>query len=456
MKNRLLSIVISAVLLMPAFSLDRARFIELNNKASEQAKQKDWKGLRESLVAVGREMPVLTPIYMLRMASVEARLGNSAEAIRWMRRYTAMGLKYDVAQDDDLKPLLADAAFAPVAEEMNEGTKAIQKAEAVCTLPLPDLMPEDVAFDQAAGTFVVSSIQHHTLYRVKLPKAGEGECGLQEIRLEDQARRWPVLAVSSDATRNLLWMTACAMPGFTGFPKDDEGKAALFAVDGASGKVVRRFDLRSRGPGVLGDMTVTPDGTVYVSDSIGGGVYRVQGNLKTAELEKIAGDFFSPQTPALASDGKRLFVADYAMGIGVVDLTRPNPPGQLNYLAHPESIAVTGLDGLYLAGDTLIGIQNGVEPPRIMRYHLNPAQTEITSGEVVEQSTDRLGEPTHVTGLSGWFYVTANVGWNKIDDRGQLKPGEHFSSPLLLRFSEPSRSQQGSGRRPKPRTRRPY
>src|SRR5215472_14277883 len=127
MKNRLLSIVISAVLLIPAFSLDRARFIELNNKASEQAKQKDWKGLRESLVAVGREMPVLTPIYMLRMASVEARLGNNAEAIRWMRRYTAMGLKYDVAQDDDLKPLLADAAFAPVAEEMNEGTKAIQK-----------------------------------------------------------------------------------------------------------------------------------------------------------------------------------------------------------------------------------------------------------------------------------------------------------------------------------------
>jgi hypothetical protein len=73
-----------------------------------------------------------------------------------------------------------------------------------------------------------------------------------------------------------------------------------------------------------------------------------------------------------------------------------------------------------------------------MRFHLNATQTEITSGEVVEQASERLGDPTHVIGLSGWFYVTANVGWNKIDDHGQLKAGEHFTAPLLLRFHEPS------------------
>jgi hypothetical protein len=122
------------------------------------------------------------------------------------------------------------------------------------------------------------------------------------------------------------------------------------------------------------------------------------------------------------------------MGIAVVDLTGKNPPGQLTYLPHPESVAVTGLDGLHLAGDSLIGIQNGTEPERIVRYHLNPAQTAITSAEVVEQSTERLGDPTHVTGLNGWLYATANVGWNKIDDHGQLKAGEHFTAPVLLRF----------------------
>ncbi len=434
MRSRLLVLAMAALPATLSFPLDRAHFIALDRKAREQANHQDWKGLRETLVEMGREMPAPTPAYMLRMASVETHMGNKTVAIRWMERYAAMGLKYDVAQDDDLMPLTADPAFASVVQEMNERTKPVQKAEAVCTIPQPDLMPEDLTFDRTTGTFVVSSIQHHTLYRVTLPKAGGTECTLREITSDNQVRRWPVLAVSADATRSLLWVTASAIPGFTGFPKEDEGKAALFALDDASGKIVRRFDLASGGPGVLGDMSVADDGTVYVSDSIGGGVYRVRGDLKTAVLEKIAGDFFSPQTPVLAADGRRIFVADYSMGIGVVDLTKPNPSAQLKYLAHPETVAVTGLDGLYLSGDSLIGIQNGTDPARVMRYHLNPAQTEITSGEVVEQATERLGESTHVIGLDGWLYISANVGWNKIDDHGRLKPGERFTAPLLLRF----------------------
>ncbi len=458
MKSRLL--LVAAVIGLYAgssFPLDRAHFLELNKKGSEQAKQKDWKGLRETLIEIGREMPAPTPVYLLRMASVESHLGHNAEALRWLEKYAAMGLKYDVAADDDLKPLIADPGFAPIAQEMKERTRAIQKAEAVCTLPLPDLMPEDLTFDHAGRTFVVSSIQHHTLYRVKLPKAGEVQCGLQEIPLEDQAKRWPVLAVCADAKRKLLWMTANAMPGFAGFPKEDDGRAALLAIDPTSGKTVRRFDLAAAGPAVLGDMWVAEDGTVYVSDSIGGGVYRVRGDLATASLEKIAGDFFSPQTPVLAADGKRLFVADYAMGIGVVDLTQPNAPGKLNYLPHPERVAVTGLDGLYLSGDSLIGIQNGTEPKRIVLFHLNAAQTAITAAEVIEQSTDRLGDPTHVTQLNGWFYVAANVGWNKVDDHGQLKSGEYFTAPLLLRFREPTAApaRPASRATPRPRSRRP-
>jgi hypothetical protein len=106
----------------------------------------------------------------------------------------------------------------------------------------------------------------------------------------------------------------------------------------------------------------------------------------------------------------------------------------LEYLRHPANVAVTGLDGLYLSGDSLIGIQNGTEPVRIVRYRLNHAQTEILSAEVIEQSTERLGEPTHVVEADGWFYVTANVGWNKIDDSGVLKPGQQFTRPILLRF----------------------
>jgi hypothetical protein len=151
-----------------------------------------------------------------------------------------------------------------------------------------------------------------------------------------------------------------------------------------------------------------------------------------AKLEKIADGFFSPQTPALARDGKRLFVADYTLGIAVIDLT--TIPNKVNYLPHPENVAVVGLDGFYLTGDSLIGIQNGTDPNRILRLRMNHAQTEITSAEVIEQATERMGDPTHAVIVDGWVYISTNVGWSKVDDSGKLKPGEKFTPPVLLRF----------------------
>jgi hypothetical protein len=65
---------------------------------------------------------------------------------------------------------------------------------------------------------------------------------------------------------------------------------------------------------------------------------------------------------------------------------------------------------------------------------LNADQTSITSLEVIEQSTLRLGEPTHAIEVDDMIYVTANVGWGKIDDQGKLKKGEEFTKPILLRF----------------------
>ena len=393
------------------------------------------------LTEIGRELPAPTPRYFLTVASVEAHLGHKAEALQWMEKYAATGLSYDIAKDDDLKPLLADEAGQKLAGQMKENGRPIAKAEFVCTLPQADTMPEDITYrkvdPKTTGSFIVSSIQHRTAYRVSLPKAGGKECAMQELPLPEDAKRWPTLAVSVDPQRKVLWMTASAMPGFHGFPKEDEGKTVLLEVDTTTGKVLHRFDPNTTGPAVLGDMCVTDDGTVYVTDSIGGGVYRLRGNLDTAKLEKIADGLFSPQTPVLARDGKRLFVADYTMGIAVIDLAAP---GKVSYMPHPESVAVVGLDGLYRSGDSLIGIQNGTDPNRILRLRMNQEQTEIIGAEVIEQATERLGDPTHAVAVDGWFYVSANVGWSKVDDNtGILKPGEKFTSPVLLRFRAPGK-----------------
>jgi hypothetical protein len=426
--------------IVSSHAIDRDHYSDLMNKLGDRAKQKDWQGARDVLTEIGHELPAPTPHYLLLVASVEAHMGHKAEAIQWLQRFAATGLTADISKNENMKTLLDEEAGRKVAAQMQENSKPVAKAELVCSLPQADTMPEDIAYVKSSGlrsmpSFIVSSIQHHSLYRVSLPKPGGKECAMQELPLPVDAKRWPTMAVSFDPTRKALWVTASAMPGFSGFPKEDSGKAQLLEVDTTSGKVLHRYDPAVNGPAVLGDMSVTADGTVYVTDSVGGGVYRLHGDLETAKLEKIADGLFSPQTPVLAQDGKRLFVADYTMGVAVIDLPAAGATAKVSYLPHPENVAVVALDGLYLDGDSLVGIQNGTEPLRIMRLNLNHSQTEITGAEVIEQASERMGDPTHAVLVNGWFYVSANVGWSKVDDdTGQLKDGAAFTPPVLLRF----------------------
>ena len=426
----------------PVAAIDRSHYQELTKELRERSKQKDWQGAREVLEKIGHELPMATPRYMLISASIEMHLGHKAQALEWLQKFAATGLSYDVEKDPVLKVLLDETAGQKLAAGIKKSSKPVMNTELACSLPQADTMPEDITYLNSSSAFIVSSIRHHTLYRVTLPKTGAANCSMEELPLSPESKRWPVLAVSFDPIRKVIWATASAMPGFSGFAKEDEGKAMLMEIDPKSGKLLRSFSPATQGPAVLGDMCVTADGTVYVTDSIGGGVYRLRGALQHATLEKIADGLFSPQTPVLARDGRRLFVADYSMGIAVIDLPSSGQMAKVNYLPHPYNIADVALDGLYLDGDSFIGIQNGTEPIRILRLKMDNAQTKIISSSIIEQSSERMGDPTHAVLVNGWFYVSANVGWSNVDDNtGELKSGASFTAPVLLRF----RAQAGSG-----------
>jgi hypothetical protein len=429
----LLSVLLLFQPCMLAAPLDRKHFDELNQQATRAYRQAEWNTLRTILLRIQESIPARTPDFLMRMAAVEAHLGNKQQSLEWLNRYAAMGLSRNLEVEPVFQTLSTETGYQPLLKRMKDNRAPLQKAELVCALSAADTMPEDLAYDQVAQRFLVSSIQHHTVYALSVPR-NDGSCTLNSLAPIQAMQRWPVMALSSDPTRKLLWFTASAMEGFPNVPQEENGKSSLYAANSRSGAIERRFDLSTGQAGVLGDMSISSDGAVYVTDSQGGGVYRVRGNLKTARLEQIATGFLSPQTPVVASDHKRLFVADYAMGIAIVDLTAPSPPSALNYLPHPADIAVTGLDGLCLFGDSLYGIQNGTNPVRIMRYRLDTQQTRILSAEVIEQANDRLGEPTHILAHDGWLYVIANVGWDKVDDHGKLNTGQHFTPPVLLRF----------------------
>jgi len=182
------------------YGIDKTRYRELFQNLSEAARQKNWQGARDVLTQIGRELPAPTPRYLLSVATIEARLGHKDEALKWIEKYVATGLNFDPSRDEDLKSLMTAGAGAKVAELMKQRSLPVSNAEFFCELPQADAMPEDITYlkpgnAKSAGTFYVSSIQHHKVYRVSLPRSGSRECSMEELPLPPEAKRWPFLPI---------------------------------------------------------------------------------------------------------------------------------------------------------------------------------------------------------------------------------------------------------------------
>jgi hypothetical protein len=228
----------------------------------------------------------------------------------------------------------------------------------------------------------------------------------------------------------VLWASTAAMPEAIGFTKDTEGRSALLKYSLESGALLKRYDLKAGEKHALGDMTVSSSGDVYASDGLGA-VYWIEHTRDTIETLFDKGTFRSPQTPALTPDEKRLFVPDYSRGITVLDLATK----QWKLLEHPRELSLGGIDGLYLRDRTMLAVQNGTEPPRLIRMFLDDSLTRVTQWETVEANWPGLGAPTHGVVVGNQFYFIANSGWDRMNDDGSVKAGAAFDAPQIRQMN---------------------
>ncbi len=125
---------------------------------------------------------------------------------------------------------------------------------------------------------------------------------------------------------------------------------------------------------------------------------------------------------------------DYARGIAVIDLGT----GATRWLSASRPVALDGIDGLYFVdGVTLLAVQNGTNPQRVARLHLDSGRTRVEAADIVEQSTPWLGSPTHGVVVDDRFYFIGKSGWEHMNEDGTIKPHESPRGSVIL--SAPAR-----------------
>ena len=354
------------------------------------------------------------------LAAACAAAGRIDDATAWLKVVGEMGFAFPTENREDLRACRAQAACrdALAALERNRQPKATSTI--AFKLAVPRLLPEGLAYDAASDSFFVSSVRQRLILKV-------GPSRQPQPFADRSAGLWAALGLAVDAPRKRLWVATAAMAEIADPLPADEGKSALVALDLATGRSVARYDLPPGRPHVLGDVIVAPNGDVFTTDSISPALYRLAAGGSALETMAAGEPFVSLQGLALSADGARIFVADYAKGLFAVDLESR----RVRLLDAPRTAGILGIDGLYRAGDdSLIGVQNGTAPPRLLRLRVEGDR--ITSVEVLEAGHPSAPDPTLGVVVGDRFYYIGNSQWEAARPGGQVDPAVKQEDPVIL------------------------
>jgi hypothetical protein len=394
------------------------QFQDIQSHLKAASATKNW---QSNLTAARSQAQLLnqSPLSLLELARAEARTGDLSSASEDLDRFVRMGASTDLIETS---PVFAEfrqsQRFASIQSALQRNRRTISLGSAAFSLPDSQLLAEDLDFDLDSNRFFITSVGERKIISSDL----HGD-------LRDFAKSpdgWPLLAVKVDSAHGRLWATEVALQGFASVPEKDWGRSAILCYELEDGKLLKRVE--GPRPSSLGDMVLTKGGDVIVSDGDGGAIYRL--SRLDERLTRIdAGDFISPQTPALHPDGRHLFVPDYLRGIGVLNLDTK----KVQWLSMQGRFSLSGIDGLYFHRGRLIAVQNGTTPERLVSFSLDASLTRIVSQSIIEQSIEAL-DPTHGVLVDGDFFYLVNAGWHSIDDQGRLNPGAKPSPPRMMQM----------------------
>lgn len=357
------------------------------------------------------------PGAMFNLALAEVLDGDTAASLATLEGLLGQRIDFGVESLPEFAPLKELAGWPGYAAAVAALHRPVGSAEIAWDYPAGDFIPEGIAVDPDERGAWLGSIRFGTIRRV-----GEGAGPTAA-----PGPNWSVYGMRLRGDR--LWFVSAAVEQFTALAPADAGRSGLFSVPKEGGQVALEVLLPPRAePQVLGDLAFGREDDVYLSDQVGGAVYRY--DIGNGELSRLTepGALGSPQGIVPAADDRYLYVADYVGGLLRVD-TRSGVA--LPVRADPAT-CLFGIDGLYRHGNSLIAIQNGIRPHRVVRLQLSEDGAAVTASSILAMNLPPFDEPNLGQVVGESFYFIANSHWNRFDAEGKLPAG--LAGPVVLRI----------------------
>jgi len=367
---------------------------EYQQEAAEAYRNQDY-SLFVQHIASAIDINPHNPVNWYNLACGYALTGQTEGALRVLRGLAEDGVDFGAANDTDLESIRGTDAFREIMALLASKTYPISTSEIFYTTDQIDFLPEGIAFDDKTERFFLGSMSHGSVITV------DSSGVWREFARLEQDRLYSCLGLEVDRTRNILWAVGTVLEYIEDFISAEEGRTSVFGFDLESGERKHLYMLPEiRSKYGFNDLTVSSNGDIYIT---GDALYRIRAGDELPAVLIPVGDVIGTNGITFSDDERLLFVADFAKGILAYEIATES----WNWLEFPDTLTLTGFDGLYYYDNSLIGIQPTLYPWKVVQLYLDETHSEIIDYRVMERANPDLAGATTGAIVKGVFYYVA-------------------------------------------------
>ena len=312
----------------------------------------------------------------------------------------------DFQEDEDFKPLRELKGYKNLVQAIEKRSNALSNSEFLFEFEDRGFHPEGIAMHQEFETIFLSDVRCGLLKTVSF----EGKEKEDFMDLKEEGF-WGALGMKIDPLdNNVLWIVTSVLPQFCEYSEEINGRSALLKVDINKKEITESYTVE--GNHIFGDLTISEEGDVFISDSNEPMIYSLKRGTKKIEPFLTSDQFFNLQGLDFGKNGY-LYVSDYITGIYKIKLSDLS----VNPLMDSDNQILRGTDGMYYANGNLVLLQNGTNPIKVSIIKLDESgNATAKSLKILDSNTSFLNEPTLGAILNNKLYFVSNSPWSYYED----------------------------------------
>lgn len=343
-----------------------------------------------------------------------------AESIAFLTKAININAGYNL-DDPNLNSIRMHPEFQKLILTKEKLNQPIVHSDTAYTIQDRQLHLESVAFDPVDKTLYGGSIHKRKIIKVN------GAGVVSDFTQAEQYSMGSVFGLKVDAKKRILWACSSAIPEMQHY--DSTIASALFQFDIKKGVLIGSFHpADTLGNHIFGDLALDSKGIPYVSDSRNNVIYKYDNERHKLLPYFTSKEFLSIQGLSFSEHDKLMFISDYVKGIFVLD-TQTMLLSKVNV---QYELSLKGTDGILCYKNSLITIQNGVQPNRVVRHFFSASGDAFIRYEYIDNAHPAFGEPTIGAISENTLVYVANSQWNGYED-GKIKASSELHPIVILK-----------------------